>query len=214
MAVLVVVFNLPEVVNAWGISLVLGGGLLFLREASGSRLLWMYSIAVLLMLGVVFTPSWPMARLIAENLFPWGPVIVLVSGMLVFGYLKHAINQSEEVRSHVIGVHLLYVAGLSLVLTSMVFSGLSKLVLIMVGVVVVMMLINRRLVNASTDRIKTIFNLLSVTVIYRFVWRIYRLSSQGVMFISRVLEGQSAVLWAVLLLAFLIAIFNQLGIGG
>ncbi len=225
LVVIAVVLRSPDAVAAWSVSLLVGGGLLFLRAVNGPRMRWLYVLAIIMMVGLPFTPSWAITVPMVASVLPWGLVTITLTVLLFTGYLKHAANLQPESEGIVIGVFMIYVGGLALAFASMVFSGFSPLVrggtlvghwwpgiliLVLISLVVAA---RRRGIKVPEIPGVSFSRYLSLTAFYRLLWRGYRLSGRGVALISRVLEGQSAVLWALLLLAFLVAVFTQLGIG-
>lgn len=216
---------LPGAVIAWGHTLIFGGGLVFLSGAVGGGLFWLFALASLLMFGLPYTPSWEASLLVTDGGLIWGGLTIIAAVLLLAGYLEKMKAGEPAPGEPVRGVRALGIAGPVLITASFMFAGLAPIVLgdlpqgsWWVGFLVAgLTYLGGRLITAQDLRRLLpegeVRPLLNLAVLYRAVWRLYRLTARAVVFLTRILEGRSAILWAILLLALLVTLIAQTGLG-
>ena len=226
LAMIGAVQNQPASVIAWGTALIFGIAFLFLASRGLPRLTWFFGLAVLVMSGLPFTPTWPASRWVSQDWFPGGLLAALLAALLWTGFLRSISARSESPEVQVRGVYALYLIGIAVLLMGIFFSGWAGLIWDMpetgswwfgptvVGFIAVLLVLHRRGIGVPDRVVQRMGRYLSFAPVDRVFRRMYRTMSRGVNFLSSLLEGQSAVLWALLILALIASLFVQLEAGG
>lgn len=220
-------------VMAWGTAMILSGALIFLDSLRHPRLLLLPLLGILGISGLPFTPAASGWVGLAANPFRFSNGLLLLAQVLLqMGYLRHALRLELEAEKQIERwVLTLYTIGFGVLLISQVYigvigwqgsltpgviwaSGLSFA--LAAGGTAVLRRSNRpltlegtriRWVAAAGQRtagfLSSIFSLEWLEVVFRFFYNFFR---QIFRFGADILEGDSGVLWALLLLALLISL--------
>ena len=216
---------------AWGVMLILSGGLLFL-VSTRNRLLY-----AILMLGGVSVTTLPYTQ-------GWGGVLLYVPDFeapLVFfliaqsfflaGYLRHVLPPAPPLSGLERWVRVIYPWGLALLPASQFIIGgfgwQAELTLlnVMPGILVCLLTViwitlyhrlNRRpkILQFGKGMGDITSRIISTRWFYRLIGRVYVTIERSLSFIVAVLEGDGGVLWALFFLVLFIAILTQYRIGG
>lgn len=236
LALACVVEGNPIASIAWGVGLILYGGLLFLSSIRTLPVRIIGLLGCLGLTGLPFTPSasgWPG---LAGGRFTAATVVfILAQALILLGYLRHTMRFNGTMEGMVRWVHFVYPAGLAgLVITGWAIAMFGQAGGLTIGVwwasvpPVVLSAAGwwffsrprTEMVEGEDDGwltvlarpvgrwVSTIFGL---NWVYRFLYFSYRLLQRLVTFLSLLLEGQGGVLWAVLILALLSTLIASSG---
>lgn len=222
----------PVATLAWGVAALFSGGLLFLTSARPRWLLPVLGLGLLGFSTLPFTPAWDGARLYSA---PYSPLILplLVAHVLLLaGFFRHMIQPGEQLAGVERWVLVIYPLGLILVpLSHFVVGGWSWVQLLreggfqlnilrlwpalLVAALTIFLVLRGRSRMLIPPGIEPVLkNLLSMNWMYRVFWGAYNLIGRLLSGISRLLEGEGGVLWALLLLALILAFFTEIAPGG
>ena len=207
---------------AWGVAMLLSGGLLFLMSARHRYLLILLLAGFAALTAFPFTPTWVGGLLFTSPWTPRSALFLVALALLLTGYLRHSLRPGPGLSGAERWVYAIYPVGLLLLpLTHYLigwlgfeeagplsmarfFPGLISLVLMALGI-----FIWQRTPEVSSNARVFLTNLLSLGWFYRMLWNLYRGVSRFFAFISTVLEGEGGILWALLFLTLLIAFIVQ-----
>jgi len=217
--------GLQDASSAWGLAMLFSGAILFLFSTHHQWLMILPGLAVFGISGLPLSPSWEGSLLFI--LLPWGSrfLFVVALALVLLGYIRYA----REVRpiSHDIErwMWLIYPVGLALlpithyILTYTEWSSDTRGIsfqtlgwwigLIPIGIVILILFIDRRwsgILTIDNFRFNNAFNLA-----YRSFWTVYKIVGRFLYGITRLLEGEGSVLWALLILLILILSINLWG---
>jgi hypothetical protein len=219
--------GLPGASFAWGVSLILAGGLLFLVSARHRALIPILLVGFFSLTTLPFTPTWEGGLLFAGPNSLWMVMFLIGLVLLLMGYLRHALRPGPGLEGVERWVWLIYPFGLALLPVShfmigilgrldtspvsigRLVPGLLSLALLALGIYAWQN--TPDLPRPVKDGLKSVF---SVQWIYRGVTEIYLGISRFIGFITAVFEGEGGVLWALLLLTLLMALILQGRVGG
>jgi len=217
---------------AWGVAALLSGGLLILAS---SRPRW---ITPLLLIGALwtttlpFTPTWPGAALYSLPFPPIGLLFLITQGMLMIGYLRHALRRSTAAASAERWVWLIYPLGLALlpIIQAMIAwwsrpgtsGGMpawpgwveSSISIFGNGLTLLIISFYFHRARGSPRLMERSATALEFNGLYRLLWSAYHRLRQWVHFVGWALEGRAGILWALLILALLYSLLIQLGLTG
>lgn len=216
---------------AFGITGLLSGGLLFLFSARQRRLLFLPVFGLIGASMLPLTASWQAVRLYG---LPMPPILILflpAQTILLLGYLQHALRPAEPPNRAERWIWVFYPLGLLLLplthlLIAWVGNPMSRLetewpqlidswpgllVLLMAGG---LFLTYQRGVRISPKVIQIFRRLLSLRWLYALVWKVYYWLGKSLEIISRILEGEGGILWALLLLIVFLTLLTQQNLGG
>lgn len=217
---------------AWGNVAILGGGLLILAS---SRPRW---ITPLLLLGALwtttlpFTPTWPGATLYSLPFRPIQLLFLVIQGMLIIGYLRHALRHSPAAAGAERWVWLIYPLGLALLpLTQAMIAwwsrpgasgGLpalpgwieSSVSILGNGLTLLFVAISFHRAQGAPRFVERVTAALEFNGLYRLLWSIYHGVRRLMHLIGWALEGRAGILWALLILTLLYSLLTQLGMTG
>ncbi len=221
---------MPFVSQAWGLGLLISGGILFLYSTKRRRYLWIPASGLLAISGLPFTPTWRGFSLFAGMNPIFSIVFSLGVGFLFLGYLRHSlsvIESGDEIESW---ARILYPIGL--ITPPLVFWGLAysqkwlhpvqmglqgvewwlgALIISLVSGITYLLL--RKSTRFSLENLigKRAF---SLGGIYRLLWRGYVSISKLGQYLADLLEGEGGIFWTVLILVLLVTfIVQQIGGG-
>ncbi|MBW8011325.1 MAG: hypothetical protein FVQ83_08800 [Chloroflexi bacterium] len=217
----------PEAALSWSLAILYSGALLFLASSRGARQ------APLILLGLVgisalpFSPTQASAGLYSGSFGLSLGGFLVVQGLLLLGYLRHALRPVGSLAGAERWVWAIYILGLGLLPvihllaggllapedilaqeTLMWWPGLAAL-----GIASVFGALSRQSLDGS-QRFFTIFeNVFSLDWFYRVLLRGTRTVDRIMSFLAALLEGEAGVLWAVLLVALLFSLLAQINLG-
>jgi hypothetical protein len=212
---------------AWGVALLFSGGLLFLTSARSRPLIPVLALGLLGFSTLPFTPAWDGARLYST---PFSPVLILflvAHVLLLAGYIRHMVQPEESLAGVERWVLAIYPLGLVLLpLTHFVVGGWGWLQVVrepgwsinilrlwpaflVAALTIFLVLRGRRSLLVPTEIEPVVKTALSLRWLYRGLWGIYDAVGRLLNGISRLLEGEGGVLWALLILALILAFFVQ-----
>jgi hypothetical protein len=216
----------PAASLAWGLALLLPGGLLFLFSARRRNFLLIPILGALSMSALPFTPAWEGMRIYAPPFQLIMPLFLFAHALLFYGYLRHSLRPSETLPGSERWVWLLYPLGLMLLLLSNIFAGfihhsdLSGRPLaawvagpLAVGLAFLLFRLRRRLPVLPQPAASRLISFLSLNWLYSPLWVLYRLFGWLVTRLTQLLEGEGGVLWALVVLAIIFTLVNQSIVG-
>lgn len=231
----------PAASVAWGLALLLCGGLLFLLSARHRYLLALAGLGLLGFSALPYTPAWQGVRLYASPAGLAAVIFLLAQALLLAGYLSHVLRVEQPLSGVERWVWVIYPLGLALnplalfvvawwsplglaralgvarsfgetqELPSLSASWPSFAALILVGVLIVWDRIGPR-PPALVGKI--LGRLFSFGWLYRFLWWVYHSIRRAVAFVNLILEGEGGILWTLLLLTLLLSLLAQQRSGG
>jgi hypothetical protein len=212
---------------AWSITTLLGGGLIFLSSVRHRRLLPLLLLGALATCMLPFTPTWPAIKLYTPGFEAISIVFLFAQSLFLVGYLRHTLRPAPTPGGLERWVWLIYPLGLAL-LPSVLFliayrngsvpKGMQELMqawptaalLILSGLFIAAWKRGLRLPASLVTSLQSFF---SFDWFYRLVWGVYQQLSQAVAFLSLILEGEGGILWTLLLLALLLSLLIERGLG-
>ena len=217
----------PTVSIAWGVVLLLQGGLLFLFSAKGPWLMVFPFLGGVGMSMLPYTPSWSGANIFDLSLQPWRGVFFAAHGLLLVGYARHALRERGELRNIIQGISLLYPIGLAVLLGTQFLTGWWVWLIggreipvggwwqgfVSLAVAALIGLWMRQRPRASEILGEIFKRLFSFHWIYRFLRHGYRIIFHSVSFLTVLLEGEGGVLWTLLVLTLLLSLLTQVNMG-
>lgn len=217
---------------AWGIALILSGGLLFLYSSRDRRLLILPILGLLGISGLPFTAAWHGMSVYTPEMPAYlRAVFIVAQALILSAYVVHMIRPGNTMTDQDRFVWVIYpwgllllplvqylVAILSLTLSSTISSDLPEIlatwpsfVASFLAVLIILWRIRGpHILFPYRDSIKVF---LSFNWIYEILSQIYRLIGRMVAFIELLVEGRGAVLWTILLLTLLISLLSIIELG-
>jgi hypothetical protein len=215
----------PEATLAWSMALLYPGAVLFLASIH-ERSLWPIGLLSLYSLTTLpLSPTSPGAGLHAA-FHPLSIFWLLAQALLILGYFRHLRRKTEPLVGVERWVRLIYPLSLALLPVtqfiagnwlipdlgvsnpSPIWPGLVILVILAAGGVLVW-----RGIQVPERGIQQIDQIFSLQWFYNlFSWS-YNAIGQVLSFITSLLEGEGGVLWALVLVALLVSLVAQLGVG-
>ncbi len=211
----------PDGSAAWGVALILGGGLLFLYSARQRGLLW---LPVLALWGFTSLPYSPTASAwLTGNGSSWLYLLPLLpaQALLIAGFLRHSLHPGEtSFESQARWTKIIYPTGLLLPAGTLILLGLwgwtgARLTGVLWAGPVVLLLSIGFAILALTWLVRA-SNLAGANrwiEIFRLNW-IYRVSSylfsaigKVVDLVTSTIEGEGGILWSLLLLVLILSVF-------
>jgi hypothetical protein len=234
LAISCVIQGKPAASLAWGVALMLSGGVLFLFSARRTRILFIPALGLLGLTGLPFTPAasgW--TGLLTPPFTILDVFFILAVPLLIIGYARHALRPGDELDKLDRWVQVVYPFGLVLVvgtlwvigvfgwpgsLTVGVWWGSLVSTVLAVGGWLWINLSSRfriaqarppgwfsLLMQQSGDRLAAFFRL---EWAYQLSGLIFQLLQRIVQMITTILEGDGGVLWVLLLLALLVSLIQ------
>jgi|SRR5271157_102079 len=214
----------PAGSTAWGVALILDGGLLFLFSARQRSLLILPLLAIWGLSALPFSPTASGWR--TENqssvlfLIPYLPA----QGLLIAGYFRHALHRGEtSFESQARWAKVIYPSGLFLPAgiqillgfwgwsgartTGLWWAALTSLILAGGFTALALMLLNRLVPAAGPARWTEIFRL---GWFYRIVQSLYLFLERIVHALTSTLEGDGGILWSLLILVLILSLISTL----
>ncbi len=218
----------PQAALAWGLALLLSGGVIFLYSSRPYRFPAILLLATIGLSGLPFTPSAGGWRgLIVPPINLLDLVLIFAHSLLLLGFLRFALVDRPMLGTSERWVQVMYPLGLLMLVASQwligVFGwpgsltpGIWWAASASAALALVMLFGFRRLrrlalVGGRFEWLALIAlrvghglsAFLRLDWLYRFLWIIYGLVQGLVRFVTSILEGGGGLLWALLLLALL-----------
>lgn len=217
--------GLPVAAASLAVALLLGGALNAIAGPGKPRYRWLFLLTAVLASGVPFSPSWGTAALIEGAAVPWGIVCAAAYAGCLAGLLSNDGGLRDEPALLVPGVRTIHIGGLVLIVAGLVIAGWAPILTRESdpagwwggGVVLLLttgwLWFGDRLAVRRAGLIRTSF----LEMAAAWVRRIWRRGAGGMVFalrlLARLLEGEAAILWALVLLSLIVSLFAQLGLG-
>jgi len=210
--------GLPVASSVWGLAMLFSGALLILFSTRHSWLLFLPALGVVGFSTLPLTPSWE-GSVLFYALPWWSRVVFYISLALMFvGYIRFARQpgqNGEEIERwmwliYPIGLTLLPLTYYGLIYTKWIlgFREISFQIpgwwsgLIPLGLAAIFMVLFRRIPFEFSPYPNLLSNVFEW--IYQILWWGYRSFSRALYVVTRLLEGEGSVLWALLILILLI----------
>jgi hypothetical protein len=225
LAVAAAALGSPQAVVALSTALVACGGLMFIPGADRAGYRWLYILAAVAASGLPFTPSWALAPVIEGKIWPWGGILALAYSALIAGFLAGTTEAEAGEQPVVPGVRSIYIGGLILLLVGFVLAGWGPMLTTGGtfdswwggGLVALLGLLWLQARKASFARVHNLYeaNLWEAPTAWlrRYTRRGTTAGAFSLHLLARLLEGEAAMLWALVLLSLIVSLFVQLGIG-
>ena len=221
---------------AWGLAAIFSGGLLFLFGAENRR--WMLVFPALGAAGfsmLPLTPAWDGSMLFGALAWGYTFVFTVALALLFAGYLRHTRTATAETELSERWMWLIYPLGLGVL--PLTHFGVVYLYwvqgtrgatfqtagwwfgVIPLGLAALLLVWNNRKDTSAfpvrgAEYLTSVRQSFNLNFIYRFFWNIYRLVGRFVDLLSRLIEGDGGILWALLLLIFTLVSLGALLAGG
>jgi hypothetical protein len=233
MAIGSVIRSYPAASVAWGVSLLLGGSLIFLYSARSLRITFLPLLGLAALTGLPFTPAASGWEGLVIPPFNIPDILFLIAHATVMaGFLRHTFTPGERLASFENWIQVVYPLGLFILPAAYVLIGIvgwegsftvgrwwaSLISLALMALIYWLSFVLRRqpigeeethpwyviLLSQVGNRLAAFFRL---NWIYRILIFCYNLIQQLIQALTVILEGDGGLLWALLLLAlFLIAL--------
>lgn len=224
----------PDATLAWGATLILSGGLLFLYSERKRQILLLPLLGYLGMTGLPFTPAASgFFGLIVPPFNILDVILLMAHILLLVGYLRHIFRPIKMIVDFERWMFIVYPSGLLiLVLTQWIiavfgwsgsltpgvwWAAFISVILSVIGMVLLYrsgyLIYSREAgdgwLEILMDRIGSrLAKFFSLDWLYRFLWFLYLLLQRLVIFSTSILEGDGGVLWALVLLVLLLTLIS------
>lgn len=220
---------------AWGMALILSGSVLFLYSARRRQVMWIPLLALLGMSGLALTPTasgW--TGLLAGSPSFSKALFLPAQALLIVGFIRSILRTGDDLAHMERWIQAIYPVGLAVLVLAQLFTGLigwpgslsagvwwaTPFSLLIAGAGWLAVILWRRRTGGSdaisrwyaiTARrtgafLAAFFNL---SWLYRALWWIYRRLLQMIEVVTRILEGDGGVLWALVLLALFVSLIQS-----
>jgi hypothetical protein len=216
---------------AWGVSLLLAGGIIFLYHTHHRYLSPLLLIASIGLTSLPYTPTWLGVSSYSTLPSLVGTILLCFQGFILVGYIRHSLNPEPKLGEVERWTWLVYPSGLILLLMVYLWFGywngqamlsagsnLPTLVeswpsLVIMLTAVLLILLVRITPAISKFSGSPILKLLSFNWLYRLFWSLFYIIRRLFSGFNYILEGQGGLLWDILLLLLLFSIFSRINIG-
>jgi len=210
----------PIASQAWGIAVLLSGGLIFYTSALERRMTWLLLLGLLGISALPFTPAWNGALMYTSPFNIIMVIFVISQVLLMVGYIRHSLRTREELTGVERWVWLIYPLGLALLpLTHFLygwwaFVGFDDLMLSswLLGIITLLLTalivwVTRFRPDVPFGRVAAFESFFSLQWFYSLIWVFFRAVESVIQFITTILEGEGGLLWAFLMLVMLFLTF-------
>jgi hypothetical protein len=208
---------------SWGLSVLLGGGLLFLFSKRNQWLIWILLAGLIAISTLPFTPNWNGAYLFSQPFSIFYIPLLFGQALLLLGYARHTLRPETELEDAERWSKLIYPLGLLLLLGTLFWLGLlinppiQTIPLhawftgvIGLGLAAFLFIRSSHWKDIPPDWVLLINSVLSLQWLYRSIWALYRSTTRILGVFTRLLEGEGGVLWAILLMGLLFSLLTRL----
>jgi hypothetical protein len=211
---------------AWSLILLQSGALLFLYSARQRWLIPIFSLSLIGISTLPFTPAWNAVQIYALPFQPITLIFIFSQSILILGYLKHGLHEAFSLNQAERWVWVMYPLGLSLLPLSHFAvawwnrsASLPTLIESWPGLVVILVAFPLFFWKAGNNLLTKkwvlkIIDLLSFRWFYNFLYRLLINLQNLFHLINQNLEGSGSILWAIVILFLLVSLFIQVGLGG
>jgi hypothetical protein len=216
---------------AWGIGLIFAGGFSFLYSSRNRFLSGLSTLIGITLLGAPFTPSWQGSHLYASPFILWQVLFLFTQAFLALGLIRHSMKPADSLRGSERWVYLIYPTGLILLLVSYLLAGWRAGLLLpsadwglhifnilpsllVLGISALFLLVRRQTIQIPGRILLILRNIFSFRWFYASVDWLFWVSERVTAFVTMILEGEGGILWALLLVALLIAYITLGGLAG
>lgn len=223
LSIIAAVHSDPLSTQAWGVSLIFSGGILFLYSWRDRRFIWILILGMLGFSALPFTPAWfGLSILDGRPTLLW-IIFILSMVLLIFGYFRHMRRPEDMQGTLEPWTGILYPVGLATLPVAhfwimWVVGGIAippnlfGNIYWWVGVVILILLIpifflDRSRFSLHPGNNKIIRGLISFDLLNKFLERIYRTMGNIFNYFLQMLERDGGILWAALILILILAIF-------
>ncbi len=215
--------------QAWGLTTLFSGGLIFLLSARHRLLHAVAALGLLGLLGLPYLPSWQSVNLFHSPFHALLLVFWLAQIMFAAGYIRFLSKPGDRLAGVERWVWVIYPWGLALLpLTHILITiqsmqqpggkppGLLQFWPSLVSILAITggVLLYRRGFRFPARLTQNFQRTLSLRWLYRIAWQLYRFGARSVAFINVILEGEGGLLWTLLLLVILLSVLVQQQAGG
>ena len=234
-----VVRSYPAASLAWGVCLMLSGGLLFLYSVRERRLLFAPGLGLLALSGLPFTPGgggWAGLVILPINLPDF--IFLLAHVLLMLGYLRHMLRPEETLAAMEGWIKGVYPFGLLFLMATAWLAALlgwpadQGLAHVWISGLAVLLAAGSAfglsrlqawwlshpervewVTTAGRPLGRVLNTLFSLDWVYFLAIKVYQLAQRVVQAVTVILEGEGGVLWVLVLLALLVSLLT-VGGGG
>jgi hypothetical protein len=210
----------PLASQAWGIGVLLSGGLIFFTSTLERRMSWLLILGFLGITALPFTPTWNGVLMYSSPFKLFMVIFVIAQALLMVGYIRHSLRPREGFSGVERWVELIYPLGLALLpLTHFLygwwaFVGFENLLLSSWILGIIVLLITAFIMGFARYGSKVSFgraaffeSIFSMQWLYNLIWVFFRAIDSVIQFLTTVLEGEGGLLWALLILVMLFLTF-------
>ncbi len=213
----------PAASQAWGITVLLSGGLIFFTSVLERRMSWLLIFGLIGISSLPLTPTWNGALMYSPPFKPVMVIFIIVQVILLVGYLRYVLQPRPGLGGVERWVWLIYPLGLAILPVVHFLYGwwafvgfgtltssswwLGLVIVLLTGLVVGLVRFGPRVSIQRTGVLKAFF---SMQWFYRLMWVTFRAIDSVVQFITTILEGEGGLLWAFLMLVILFMMFVAL----
>jgi hypothetical protein len=215
----------PGAVTSLAAALLLCGGLVYIPGAERPGYRWLFVLAAILASGLPYMPSWETAGPIETGFWPWGLLFSVTFAAFLAGFIARGDTADGGESPVVPGIRSIYIGGLILLVVGLVLAGWGPMLTDAVlrrswwggAVVVCFAFAWYRLRVPAGRRLIVLFRgpawQAPAAWLHRFRRRGLAAAGFGLNLIARLLEGEAAMLWALVLLSLMVTLFVQMGLG-
>jgi len=213
----------PAASQAWGITVLLAGGLIFFTSVLERRMSWLLIFGLIGISSLPLTPTWNGALMYSSPFKPVMVIFIIVQVVLVVGFLRHILRPRPGLSGVERWVWLIYPLGLAILPVVHFLYGwwafigfgtlttsswwLGLVIVLLTGLVVGLVRFGPRVSIQRTGVLKEFF---SMQWFYRLMWGVFGVIENIIRFITTILEGEGGLLWAFLMLVILFMTFVAL----
>jgi len=220
-----------EAALAWGLSLLLTGGIISLYTMQSRRLVSLLYLGLIAFTALPFTPTWWGVLTFSP---PWSFALFLLlatHALLLVGYLRRMMQSSRASLPSQRWIWLFYLLGLFILLATQFIIPVWNILesseqflyppwtqawfaLASILIAAVILLVPWRKLGFLKPISRGLKEIISFSWMYRLLWWIYHTIRRATYLVSDILEGSSGILWALLLLTLVISLIAQIRSGG
>lgn len=207
---------------SWAITMILGGGLIFLYSHRNRKNLWLPFLGGICLATIPFSATASVWNKPPSSNLPIMVLQVISLSILLAGYIKHAIF-SKDSASHIVEpdwITTIYNIGLFSFVIILILLGLwgwqgartINIWWISVVVIILSLLIfmAMRRQTEKLDRFQVNASQFHSNLISNSFWMVYRAIRQVIQLITSLLEGDAGILWSIVLMVLIISLFLQI----